>query len=353
MSEKIKELLRLAEEKEELFRSQTEARNHYRRLHPLQIACGICSDGRLNPRILTGAPLGIIDPYRSIGAKFDLKAGNFQHAIQHWKEAARTTGADCLFISTYHYAKGEDHRGCLGQGYNTERAIKSAMALKTSLDRVYAGQKTDSNMLFTLVFGIETDGGSLLLHPENGGPPIDVASLPVDMSDIAISALLVELYPYIADKALNVLRDLAPLIKGNIAHVASIKGTKNPEDGVHKEWVVAIGRGFPWLYTDIAMIVGLWEMDITASIHVAATIVERNMLAGVFKGDPVLLTSAVYDGTDFSRRFAKLKSLGLFEIGSKVIREQFPELPTRIRSLMTIFNPSTFQVKVFDENDMN
>jgi carbonic anhydrase len=85
MSKGIQNLIDLNKEHSRLFSDPgtAAARRQYRAQHPTEIGSLKCMDGRLHLPVATKTPLGIIQPWRNVGGKFDiayhkkLRAKNF------------------------------------------------------------------------------------------------------------------------------------------------------------------------------------------------------------------------------------------------------------------------------------
>ena len=109
---------------------QSAARRRYRAAHPTEIVCLKCMDGRVNMPLLTSTPMGIMHPFRNIGGIFDLGWPALSLRLTEIVDYAISKGRSNLFLVTYHFAKGDPHRGCRGHGYDKEKAFKSALGLK-------------------------------------------------------------------------------------------------------------------------------------------------------------------------------------------------------------------------------
>src|SRR6185437_13558885 len=135
-------------------------RQQYRAKYPTEIAALKCMDGRLNLALMTETPPGIIQPFRNIGGKFDLGWPFFCVLMREWVEYALSRGRDCMVLVTYHYSKGDSHRGCKGFGYDTKAAIANAEALRAKFEDVFG---SSHQIVYPIVVGIETDSDSLVL----------------------------------------------------------------------------------------------------------------------------------------------------------------------------------------------
>jgi len=331
------------------FIKQEEARVIYRRMYGTEFAALKCMDGRLLFPDLTQTPLGIIQPYRNLGGVFHLGWPFFQQAVEGWKKYADSKDRDSVVFVTYHFSRGDKHRGCKGHGYDTEKAQDSALQLKKEFDFVYGSSAMQSrNKLFALQVGVETDWESLILHGENK-EALDLAEV-TDSSEGSVSELLISLYPSIWAVAPNVIRDFVPLIKGNILHTQEIQKSNRPvQEADHREWIVAVGRGFDWLHEpNKALIVGPWQDNLSDPIRTAVSLVKHNKEEGLLAGNKiVLLTSGIYRETEGEEpRLAELKSRYLKDVAMNVIEKDFKELLPDLEVLVTTVDLNTRKINV-------
>ncbi len=344
-------LLEINEKNSKEFVQQQEARIIYRRMYGTEFVALKCMDGRLLFPDLTQTPLGIIQPYRNLGGVFHLGWPFFQQAIEGWKKYADSKDRDSVVFVTYHFSRGDKHRGCKGHGYDTDKARNSSLNLKKEFDYVYGPAAAQSrNKLFALQVGVETDWESLILHGEND-QAVDLADVK-ENSDDGISKLLISLYPNINAVAPNVIRDFIPLIKGNILHTQEIQAKNRPvQDADHREWIVAIGRGFDWLHEpNKALIVGPWQDNLSDPIKTAVSLVKHNKEEGLLDGNKiVLLTSGIYRETEGEEpRLAELKSRYLKDVAMSVIQKDFKELLPDLEVLMTTVDLNTRKINVIE-----
>jgi hypothetical protein len=220
----------------------------YLNQHPTRILSFECMDGRISIPLITGMPVGILRQIRSMGGKFTLGdpyLGNLVFTVEH--EAA-SSGRQTLALSTYHYSKGDEHRGCAGCKYDTGAARENAFALKHEFEKVF---DVSNHKIAAIVIRIETDRDTLAFCAEDGKE--FKMREHENASDEEILNGLCALYPDLSEQMLH---DLLPLALGNREH---IKSTKNrPElEIIHNENIICFGRGFDWLHLpNKALIIG-------------------------------------------------------------------------------------------------
>lgn len=325
-------------------------RRLYRAQHPTEILVLKCMDGRLNLSLYTETPPGILQPFRNIGGKFDYGWPFFQELIRDGVNFSVAKGRECLVISSYHFSKGDHHRGCAGFGYDTEAAKAEAFKLQEQFCQATGGSNIMSPAAFGLAIGIETDEESLIFHGR-AGKELHVAELESDISELDISILLRELYPTMSP---CMLKDLVPLVMGNIRHVAKVRQSgKEPIDFEHREQVIAVGRGFDWLHLpNTALIVGPYSLAWPENVKVAGSIVQGNLVAErIPKAPGVLLLVAALHRTEegaFGAALKKQKVRYMLEESLAALNKGVPELMPHIKILSGVVSADTRKLELLD-----
>ena len=206
-------------------------RKQYRAKHPTEIAALKCMDGRLHLPVMTNTPLGIIQPFRNIGGIFDLGWPFFGVVLKDWVDYAVSRGRDALILVTYHYSKGDKHRGCKGFDYDTGAAKAAATQLKEQIESVFGKEHA---VVYPVLIGIETDEDALILHGQNN-KVMDLSA--ITNSDIDL--LQNELHSLFPDMKTQVIQDLLPLVVRNIGYVQETRATgRKPMDSDHREQIL-------------------------------------------------------------------------------------------------------------------
>jgi len=318
-------------------------RRRYRGEHPTEIAALKCMDGRLHLPVMTQTALGIIQPFRNLGGKFDLGWPFFQNIIDQWVQYSISRGRHCLVFVTYHYARGDVHRGCRGFNYDTNAAKDAAVKLKNQFIAIY-GKKA----VVPIVCGIETDLEALVLHGEDEENVIDLSKIK-QASQIELEELLYSLYPTMPGR---IVRDMIPLVRGNVKHIAEVRASNRPvEEAEHKEWVLGVGRGFDWLHAiNTAFIVGPFDPNLSVAIETAAKLLKGNIDDGrIDSNGVVLLTSAVYrDEAGPEYLLAKEKGLFLSNFAQNIIKEKVPDLYPHLQILTGCTDMETRKFEVIE-----
>lgn len=326
IQERIEWLFDLARRHSAEFRSPEAylARERYLAEHPTAIAVLKCMDGRINIPIATRTPLGIIQPFRNLGGMFDLGWPHLGEVLANYVVKMIGSGRRVLMLITYHYSRGDKHRGCAGFGYDTEQAIAHTYAIKKQAEHIFGARH---GTVYPIVCGFETDEDALILHGDNKGV-LDVSQLqPWDAP--SLTPRLAALFP---DMPTQMLKDLEPLLLGNLAHIEKVRQSPRPLDIEHREWMICLGRGFDFLHTpNLALIVGPYSPDLSDPIRKAASIIENNMTEGRVPNDGFLLLASVpYDEIGVDRARAELKSRFLSGFAAGVIRAEFPHLAEKM-----------------------
>jgi len=233
-------------------------------------------------------------------------------------------GRRVLMLITYHFSKGNKHRGCAGFCYDTEAAVAHTYAIKAQVEHVFG---TGHGTVYPIVCRFETDEDAIILHGNNGDT-LEVAKL-TEQDENTLGLRLEALFP---DMPQRVSRDLLPLLVGNIRHVAEVRRAQRPLDIEHREWMICLGRGFDFLHMpNLALIIGPNSPDLADPIRKAAGIIQSNMAAGRIPDDGfLLLVSVPYKEIGVDRARAELKSRFLSQFAAEVIRREFQDLAGRM-----------------------
>lgn len=337
----IQWLLARNREQSALYCSPDEAllRRQYRAKHPTRIAALKCMDGRiLLPRI-TNSPVGVIQPFRNMGGVFDLGWPFFGILLQQWEQESIAGGRDGLILVTYHFSKGDPHRGCRGFNYDTEAAKAAARKMRAQIERVFG---RSHSVVYPLVVGIETDEDALIFHGVEE-KTLDVSSLSGAADHEEVLQKLHALYP---DMKQRMLLDLLPLVLGNRDHVAQIRAEHRPiADLSHHEQVLAIGRGFDWLHApNRALIIGPFSYDLATPITAAAGILLNNLRTySVSEAEGVVLMAAgLYkDPVGSESLLAAEKAASLARLSLTTIQEKVPDLMPHLAVLVGTVDVNT------------
>ncbi|QTF90991.1 hypothetical protein [Halomonas sp. BM-2019] len=322
--------------------SATLARQRYLARHPTRLLVMKCMDGRIHIPHATRTPLGIITPFRNLGGIFDLGWPYLGELVTETVAAGIEAGHGALLMITYHFSRGERRRGCAGFGCDADAALAHARQIRTQAERLFGG---DHQQVYPLVCGFETDTDALILHGE-GEETLDIGSL--GATDAAsLETRVVALCP---DMPADIRRDLLPLLTGNLAHVASLRGVSRELDIEHREWVICVGRGFDFLHLpNTALIIGPYGPDLAEPIGTAADIIDANMAAGRIPADGfMLLASSPYQAVGVDRARAELKSRFLADFASRVIAARHPRLAERMHRRTAVVHWPTRRLDLLD-----
>jgi hypothetical protein len=318
------------------------ARDRYLSEHTTFIIVLKCMDGRIHLPYATKTPLGIIRPVRNLGGMFDLGWPYLGEVLHNAIHGAVRSGRRVLVLITYHYSKGDKHRGCAGHNYDTEAAIRYTYAIKDQVEEVFG---LAHQTVYPIVCGFETDDEALILHGTNGDR-LDLGESDVPMEKV-LAQRLQNLYP---DMPERISLDLLPLILGNAQHVSELRGRTDRELNLeHREWIICVGRGFDFLHVpNVALIIGPYSPELSDPIKKAATIIHSNMESGRIPDDGfLLLASAPYEEFGVDRARATLKSRFLSDFAAEVIRREVPDLYPRMIKKTAILNWQTRSLEEF------
>jgi len=332
LSHNVEQSKRFCSPDESLWRIQ------YRAKHPTEIAALKCMDGRLNLSVMTKTPLGIIQPFRNIGGKFDIGWPFFGKLLQEWVGNSIAKGSDCVILVTYHFSHGDKHRGCRGFNYDTKAAERYTSELKRDIEDVFGKNHA---VVYPIQVGIETDEDALILHGEKG--EILNLSKVSSITDNELRVILQRLYP---DMKQGMVENLLPLLAGNIEHIKEIRAAKRPVVALnHTEQVLAVGRGFDWLHLpNKALIIGPYSYNLAEPIATAGKILLENLRKGrVPRSEGLtLLASAVYreeEGPEQYLAAKKAESLARFSI--ETLAREVPGIIEHLDVLAGVVNLNT------------
>lgn len=316
----------------------TLARDRYLSQHPTEILALKCMDGRVHLPAMTGIPPGIITSIRNIGGRFDLGWPYLGKILKNWVRYAVHKGESGVMLVTYHFSKGDLHRGCKGFAYETDKARTYTASLKKQIERVFG--KTHG-VIFPIQVGIETDEDALILHGEDGSVLNMAEETPATTKSLA--SRLTALYP---DMPERVIQDILPLLEGNLEHIHQVrKSNRQIIDAEHREQIIGVGRGFDWLHLpNKALIIGPYSYDLRTPIATAAHIVLDNMKHGRIPQDDgvVLLISAPYRGeAGIDRPMAEEKARSIARLAIETIEQEVPELAKYMSTLIGVVNYNT------------
>lgn len=319
-------------------------RKQYIEKHPTAIVAFSCMDGRVNIPVVTKTPQGVISPFRNLGGRFDMGWPHLNEMVTEEIRHVLSEGRHTLALLTYHFSKGDPHRGCAGFDYDTDAACAHTFALKRQLEFIFGA---DHALVYPVVCGFETDEDALLLHGHDG-EILDLSTLSPSEQD-RLPILLSGLYP---DMPELMRSDFVPLLADNISHIAEVKGMDRHLNIAHSEWMICIGRGFDWLRTPkVALIIGPYSPNLTVPIRKAAEIIETNMRSGNIPEDGFLLFSEkTYNQFGIDRCRAIVKSKFLSEFAARLIRVEFPWLAERMSVRTTVLAWQTRALELIDES---
>ncbi len=305
------------------------SRTRYRAEHPTEIAAWKCMDGRLNLSLYTKTPPGIIQPFRNIGGRFDLGWPFFQEVTKGSVNFALSRGRRVLILVTYHYSKGDHHRGCAGFKYDTEAAHAAANQLAIQAEHVFGKQP---RVVYPIVVGLETDEEALVLNGSHG-ELLDIGQL---AATDGLEEVVRDLYP---DMDLQMVRDFFEILKGNWEHVQEMRASdRQPVELEHREQLIAVGRGFDWLHMpNKALIIGPYSHEWPDAVATAGKILLGNLEAGRVpkeQGGLLLVASLSRDEEgSFGWNMAEEKAKYLERVATAALFEKVPELKGIVQTL--------------------
>ena len=341
----IPELLELNRAQSEQYLQQAPARKAYRAKHPTLIAAFKCMDGRVHLPLMTRTPVGLIRPFRNIGGIFDAGWPALRGRLSQMRSYALAHGRHFLCMATYHFSKGDPHRGCAGHAYDTDKAVAAAASMVDQLRYFFTNDPL--RQVYAIMAGVETDCEALVFHGKNG----KVVSM-ADMQS-ADGAMLMDvirdLYP---DMPQQVAQDLIPLMAGNVEHVRAVAcKEKSHVELEHMERVLAVGQGFDWLHKiNYALVVNDADPQLDVTIGKAAGIIKSNRDAGRIPKESAVYFASVSYYDEHERHGAIMNAKYLTKLGLETIRRTHPDLEGFFRPLTAVMHWDTRQLEIIEES---
>lgn len=351
IEKRIDWLFNLADRHGATFRSPDAwlARERYLAQHPTAIAVLKCMDGRINLPLMTNTPAGILMPFRNLGGAFDLGWPHLGEVLAHHVQGWVRAGRRVLFLVTYHFSKGDPHRGCAGFNYDTEAAYAHTQVIRRQMKQIFGAEHAT---IYPLICGIETDEDTIIVHGKNGDK-LDMSSIKFEERE-TLEPRLAALLP---DMPAQMRADLLPLLYGNLDTITRVREQaarrERHLDIEHREWMICVGRGFDFLHTpNLALIIGPYSPNLDVPIGKAAGIIQSNMRSGRIPDDGFLLLASVpYMEVGIDRARAELKSIFLARFAAEVVRNEYPELAEKmfIRTAVLDWHSRTLETIGEDE----
>jgi hypothetical protein len=268
----IEEILEINKNNSQLFCDTIQERRRYRREHPTEFMIMLCMDGRLKWHQLIGLPPGLFYLLRNIGGKYEIGWPLLVETLNEWENYSHRQYRPSVLVITYHWSKGDAHRGCAGFQYKTDEALKHAEKFRKDVIRCYGSR------IQPIIIGIETDSEAIRVHGIHG-EILDLDEVAHNATEEFLAEHLGQFFPDIPQL---VRQDILPILLGNVTHILEVR--KNPRPIVeldHSENVLAVGRGFDWIkQPNLALIIGPCDPDLRRAIAVAANIIQNNLKQG-------------------------------------------------------------------------
>lgn len=320
------------------------SRTQYLARHPTKLVVLKCMDGRIHIPFATKTPLGIITPIRNLGGRFDMGWPYLSEIVFNTVMDAVLEGKNVLLINTYHYSKSDVTCGCAGFNYDCGAAVASAFYVRDQIRSLFG---KSGETVYSMVWGIETDEDAIILHGHDG--QILNLSEYRFIDDDALMADLILLY---RDLKPAMVKDILPLVKGNLEHIREMKENDLRISVEHTEWILCLGRGFDFLHIpNLALIIGPYSPDLTSPIVKAASIIQSNMESGRISSDGfLLLTSSAYWQVGADKARAEIKSRFLANFAAQVIKKELPEFYRKMYKITATLNWNTRSLEILEKD---
>ena len=294
IAERMRWLTELGAEHSRIFASPEAylQRRHYRAEHPTAILAFKCMDGRIHLPYITKTPLGIIQPFRNLGGAFDIGWPHLGELVTHEVLRAVRTGpprADPRHLSLL---ARRPQPGLLGVRLRPRRlALLGARVPATARERLRHGPPD------RLPARGRHRNGRGRADPARGPRGALSTWRTIETAGAGRRELEDQLAHALRgifwDVPADIMRDVLPLVMGNLRHIGEVRRTERSLDIQHHEWILCVGRGFDFLHVpNTALIVGPYSPNVDEPIVKAARIIQSNMEAGRIPDDGLILLAS-------------------------------------------------------------
>lgn len=203
-----------------------EERTSYRQEYPTTFVVAECVDGRVCLTVQSRRPGGLFHSLSAPGGDCKPEDPAFQKAFLGLTQKARRADSEIGVLTSYHFAGGDDKRGCRAYDCNPQHAKQGAARMQLQFQKTFAWANVTP-----IVVGVETDNDELWWHGFNGKP---VSSREPDKAMHMLRPLF---------RTEQAWRDLRSWIDGNILHMAEVEETGlTPDQTDHHEQGIVIAR---------------------------------------------------------------------------------------------------------------
>jgi Carboxysome Shell Carbonic Anhydrase len=311
------------------------------------ITCLKCGDGRVHLPLVTGMPIGFIQPIRSLGGIFSTGWFALSERLCQIVEEAIDQALRNLFLVVYHYSESDDKTlGCRGAGYSKDTAMEHTMRFVHEAELLFG---IGHDQVEIMPLGLETDMDALVFHDRKGDKKLEILRF-VNEDETTVREEIRALCPERPKKIVNCLTELA---MGNIAHIRDLQmRPRVNERNDHHEQVVGIGTGFQGIHVINRMvIVSPLVPDLPNSIGMAADILRENFETGrITKPEGVLFSNIGYSKPGLRREAAVAQSLYLAREAREVSNQRLPQFEGGMQELTCVTNLETLKLEILQIN---
>jgi hypothetical protein len=316
-----------------------------------------CSGGRTDFESYIRASFGMVRQWRNIGGVHEVEEwDSLQSSVKEFALAALAEKQQVLFITSSHGVDGVKELGCKGHEFDTAKAKANAESLKKALDGFFE----DCPNIFTIRIHMETDEESLVLY-NDAGEALFLQECDPGISEDAMHGKLTQLYrnPEHARQMPHAMLEalLGPVME-NIRHIASLRETDHRAMLDHREWILAVGGGFDWLYrqSNTTISIGLHDPNLYRELALAARIMGVTVKRSDFveKRGMVTVVSVPYtpDPYGIGQRIAAARAAKLAPRVRGIVLDAAPELKKYFQLLVVTVNVETWELDILTiEND--
>lgn len=265
--------------------------------HTFRVDASTCIDGRvLDLPLAIGVPIGVMEIYRSAGARVDFRTLSYaRRCLDGVRKARRTRirGVDkqmaTMRLVTVHYSASRPHdASCAAWKHQTNRALEAMKQNADDLNTAFPGEIVAFPVL------VDTDADAITVKGPGGDLSayelLEDPSMVNGSSSSALVERLVHVFPptwhplaQLTDVYRNAFyAELAERLIANLNFVRQVMEARRPVELLdHQERMVFVGRHADWITThNTIFLIDDTDTDasVRASFEIALRYVVRNVI---------------------------------------------------------------------------
>ncbi|MBP9869471.1 hypothetical protein KBC59_02860 [Patescibacteria group bacterium] len=278
-------------------------RKEFLRTHFFTIAALLCIDGRVQDfASALGLALGMLEPYRSAGAKSNLKSAayrsrrsvNLHRVNEGYRSVDRMKGGEIAMFTVHYSESHPSTASCAAWGHQTDKALETATKLADEYNDAFQGRQVVG---FPVL--IDTDLDALtVIGPAGRIRILSLLDRPETQNGTCreyLESLLREIFPaswtplqrLLPEFRENFYPELAERLEANILFARTVRDNHRPIELLdHQETLVFVGRHADAIpgHNEVFLVDDTDEKaEVTKGYTIGLKYVTRNVLNDVIK----------------------------------------------------------------------